>query len=337
MKAFKNIFSKTKAVQFYIHIGLPKTGTSSIQQACYKNFKFLKRRGILYPKTGLLGFAQHMLVGPFMNEFERNRTSLEEADKLKQFDYYLSDINKQLNTIDTDDKKVVISTERFAALSRIESIQKISSELKSFDTKIIIWIKRQDYLLESLLAQNLRILNEKPVELMARNPLMDIKTIIQSWENIFGHKSIYVRHYNPKLGDILVTEFLNLLGISDQSGFLFPERANKRLSRDALHYLNHECNLKYNTTKYYQFIRYVLGPYSEKFPTPEEYKHFTSPSFRLNLLDQYSADNKQIGKTYFDDENILLNDLPKESDLWEPYPGLTEVNKAQINNFIQNI
>lgn len=42
----------------FLHIGLPKTGTTLIQTYCAQNRKVLARHGILYPKAGLPGLGR---------------------------------------------------------------------------------------------------------------------------------------------------------------------------------------------------------------------------------------------------------------------------------------
>ena len=326
-------FSKSQRTEFFIHIGLPKTGTTSIQFACYNNSVFFKNHNILYPKIGLLGPGQQKLVAFFMNEDEKRKSLLTHQHEYKTFDHYLSKIKKELS--EQEFKRVVISSERFSELSREASLKSISDQLIEFDVQIIVWIKRQDHLLESLLAQNLRVLNEQPIEKMLENSMFNLKEKLELWEDIFGLKSMHVRHYKSDLDNKLITDFLNIIGIDDYSGFTFPQRANTRLSRDALHFLNHECELEFGSTKYQNLIRYCLVPYSLKHPTRKKYKYISAPALRIELLQNHLSDNKLIGQKYFEDEELLLKEIPNSNDSWEPYPGLSDQVNSNIRRFIQ--
>ena len=42
-----------------LHIGLPKTGTTSLQAALSENRESLLRHGVVYPETGLNGNGKH--------------------------------------------------------------------------------------------------------------------------------------------------------------------------------------------------------------------------------------------------------------------------------------
>jgi len=49
-------------INLYIHIGLHKTGTTSIQNFLTLNENILSKKGYLYPATGRKGQAQHLLA-----------------------------------------------------------------------------------------------------------------------------------------------------------------------------------------------------------------------------------------------------------------------------------
>jgi len=69
-------------LQYYIHIGIHKTGSTAIQHFLHHNHDALLNHGILYPKVGLHGTGHHEIAwaamrrdtafcNGFMREFAR--------------------------------------------------------------------------------------------------------------------------------------------------------------------------------------------------------------------------------------------------------------------------
>lgn len=46
-------------MKFFIHIGKAKTGSTAFQTGLFSNQDFLKSKGVLYPKSGLVGERHH--------------------------------------------------------------------------------------------------------------------------------------------------------------------------------------------------------------------------------------------------------------------------------------
>jgi hypothetical protein len=57
----------------YLHIGAPKTATSTLQRALSENHHELLKRGVLYPRELRSGDAHHLLVCDLIDKYQRNR------------------------------------------------------------------------------------------------------------------------------------------------------------------------------------------------------------------------------------------------------------------------
>ncbi|MEH2367578.1 hypothetical protein [Nostoc sp.] len=90
----------------YLHIGMPKTGTTCLQKALFKNRDKLLENGYLYPMSGIRHNAKqiedrycHNLLAQFFIDFK------EKSHLLSQFPNW-EDVKIEINSIDP--KNVII-------------------------------------------------------------------------------------------------------------------------------------------------------------------------------------------------------------------------------------
>lgn len=58
----------------YLHIGVPKTGTTSVQNFLYTNRQVLQKQGFLYPVSAL-HTHQHAALVSIINSYSENQIS----------------------------------------------------------------------------------------------------------------------------------------------------------------------------------------------------------------------------------------------------------------------
>ena len=127
-------------MKIYLHIGAPRTGTSTLQALLHKNRQNLRRLGIEYPKVGYIddvnGDAQHVLSFSLMHtypEFARhgNRKSREEA---------WGELKEAMAQMPSRTEAVVISSEAFADLPK-ESIEFIRDFFADDDLEVLYVVR----------------------------------------------------------------------------------------------------------------------------------------------------------------------------------------------------
>ena len=137
--------------KLYLHIGTYKTGTTSIQSFLTHNRENLLHKGYLYPTSGAGQMIKHGLFcetitmrrpySPFANEWIEEWENLEQEIDLHQPDYVVLNTEGLCN-FDRDEVKLLESY--------------LSRYLSGFETKIIIYLRRQDDLLVSLYVQRVK-------------------------------------------------------------------------------------------------------------------------------------------------------------------------------------
>ncbi|ACK69981.1 hypothetical protein PCC7424_1541 [Gloeothece citriformis PCC 7424] len=193
--------------KLYLHIGTPKTGTTSIQHFLTVKREELLEQGFLYPVSGtinhepgklmnhdkLYAAIQHKLNLPVSNRIYKQaewRQSLE-----TEWNRFHSEIESHSR------ENVVISAESFSGLT-IDGIKLIQENLSKYEVKIIVYIRKQDDLLQSLYNQLVKIgmyghdvhkfiIDKKPSYIYYYD-------FIESWANLFGKDNIRVRVFEKQ-------------------------------------------------------------------------------------------------------------------------------------------
>lgn len=192
-----------------LHIGLPKTGTTSIQYALTESRERIQLSGVWYPKAGISGgtHGHHALAWALYDgdyDFaERLLASMMEESVL------------------CNAAMMVISSERFSFLDN-DGVEWLGTRLG--DAGIVIYLRNPRDFLESLLSQ--RIKHSTPrrkkwsgtvQEFLEENlSLCDYFALCSRWASVFGWRSLDIRVYDElKSGGRLLPDFAEVIGLTE--------------------------------------------------------------------------------------------------------------------------
>lgn len=200
----------------YLHPGLHKTGTTSIQE-CFQVYR-------------------RELISHSINAYPHNAGNLFIYDRKKQTPSILSGQGLQINkryvqsnikAFKSNAKTHVISAEVLSWLFEEEQIQNLFDAIASSfdDIKVIFYIRRQDKLLFSFYQQGMRApfsLNNMFFDADKIRPTFDsgdydqylnYRARIESWAKVFGEKNIIIRVMDTDtlIGNDSVLDFLSIL------------------------------------------------------------------------------------------------------------------------------
>ena len=149
--------------KIFIHIGPPKTGSSALQTFFTKNISVLREKGFLYPEIGgseysslKNAYSELPTPGnafPLIEKFFSNGSIQDNSmtgNRLRLFKEYLEE-HKEYN--------IILSSEYFSE-DRIpnEALETIYDTFRvTHEPKIIIYLRRQDYWVQSRYAHAIRI------------------------------------------------------------------------------------------------------------------------------------------------------------------------------------
>ena len=286
------------------HIGIPKTGTTSLQQFLYDNNEKLKNQSWNYPSF------KEFQNKTIMRSFKVNGKLILDAF-LKKDDNLFDECMKYIMSY-VKDFNVIISYETIWNLEYIEVF--FNKVLKYYDNvKVLVYLRRQDQYLESMYNQCVKSnVNEtlplsQFIEDAKQIKLTAYLDILKKLENIFSDNLI-VRLFEKEsfqgVRKDTISDFLSVIGLSEaDEDWQFPKNvASQNMSLGSrLLEIERIINKIYNSYNYYTpfegFIRKVNNDnisFGEK-----DYYKILSPNERKQILEEHKDENAEIARRYF--------------------------------------
>ena len=302
--------------KLFIHIGMPKTGTSSIQKFMASNNDILKKYGWNYPD------AEDHFDNEGMRESDRYKNAgfvpyikaniLQEEKGQEAFDLFDKKVRESLKKYDT-----VLSDEGIWIDNGLEYLEYISRKYQ--DMHLIVYLRRQDFEMESWYNENVRGNRRysedfsewyKQQMLLEREGALFYKYYdkLMEFEKFVTRKNIVVRSYKEDKNFDLYKDFLGTIGIGErynefrgithinQSSSLLDIEV-KRILNETLQ--NQPADIEETLQKeYWGTYEAIAGLPSFRFNVEE----------RKELLGKYDSQNKKVsrhfcgGETLFDTE-----------------------------------
>lgn len=289
----------------YLHIGLPKTGSSALQQFFYDNRKKLMDNGLFYPLTGLDGWAHHHFPASINGRNFKTNKSLSE---LLQGITAEPDFNPRY--------AVLLSSEAFHNLRPGTDIKKLQQALKDCDVKIIVYFRRQDYWIQSAYNQSVkshraRITDsiEKYIEKKSFDKTLNYPRFLKKWEEAFGFENIIVKVYEKEqMPQGLFQNFLDIFNVPIRNSLLEPKgNVNPSLSPFALNMLRSMNHLPMNSKMHNGFVK-LLSTMPSCFFSKNYFSgsSLLSENVRIKLLKQFEESNRIIARKYLNRQDGVL-------------------------------
>jgi hypothetical protein len=234
-----------KRLDLSLHIGMGKTGTSSIQQLLKRNREQLRDLGHLYPRSP--GKARHFQIGMFItpdDELEqrlpwRMHQAPDPADFRRRFRRRLfREVNASgLSRVILSDEGLYSASDR--ALERLRRFTDRSTER----VRVIVYLRRQDDHLISRYQQTVKTGAVERLSEWARQDhsrTYDYHARLLTWARIAEPTEFVVRRFERDsfLGGSLFQDFFDAVGVDARADQLAPvERRNESLDAEAVEFV----------------------------------------------------------------------------------------------------
>lgn len=300
--------------KFYIHIGVPKTGTKSIQYALSDNRAILLAHGInSLPFGPNHGTPLISLLRENPHKIPRNLLRhLDTPEKTASFNSSIGfRIKKALER--NVSGKMVISGEGLSDLSAAE-IERLKALLgpSAADFRIIVYVRDHYEYANSAFLQRLK--SGSTLDNPRRKlPLPEYRNKLQTYIDAFGRENVDIRIFDRRrfIGGDLISDFLAAIGEPPElARTLNVEHANQSMSHEAAVILsetnaavpvlikrraNRALKRRANRARAFGFHLYIVGIAGERFAI--------DPSHYLEHEPEISADikwlNQIIGEEVF--------------------------------------
>jgi len=278
--------------KLFIHIGLPKTATSSVQNFLFNNHPFLDEHGFCYIKTGLNEKLKchHDIVW---------KLGLHSAPSYveKDIEKYRDEI---LNSLIVEnqkcyDKDLILSSELLTFLDDYEKLNPILEIFSNREIKFIINIRRQDRFLESLYQQIV-----KDGTSLSFNEWLEQSREVANYNNLIKRllkvttkENIIIDLFDTNSQKLFpVEKFLILLGFDEE--FILKMEINNSIENESLSKEQIEIIRKSNKLDYNS--RYKL---LEKFLADNQNNSVVKASYlndeqRKNIINSFQKSNNEL-------------------------------------------
>lgn len=318
-----------KYEQVTLHVGVPRTGTSTIQSFLELNRKRLDKQGIFY-------------VAPWsLATYPMDRDCCDEGRLLTGLQE-IGELSRKCRT-----KSVLWSNEWLSGYAFVRDAWLpgvIRRAMSAKNYRVIIYLRRQDHRLRSGYLQSGIKCKEPPGPVLDfedwlqwslgenHNDLLkaniDYAGLIQPWIDVFGRENVVIRVFEKGqlLNDDLLQDFCDAAQLhTDNFNFEVPNRNvsfNMELY-DMLGMYNSVFQDASYSNKLNQFIE-ILGEdefFAEKFFT----RFNISPKSRINILQRCEETNRKVARELLGREDGVLfrERWPSPDDPYQPYGGLT--------------
>jgi hypothetical protein len=324
----------TEKKTFFIHIGFHKTGTTAIQQFLHANRRVLGEKGFLYPGKNV---AHHEIGWAILGEDGSRGTAGEHRTEA-------GELSREIRKSPL--RNVIISTETLCKSGR-----GIPSAIRDFireasggseDVRIIAYVRRQDYWLDSWYRENVKNIRSRTTKTFPEfraefdENLLDFYRRLVLWREVFGAENMCIRTYESSaLHNGIFRDFLGIAGLDLTGDFVLPsdQESNISLDRERVEIMR-LCN-KYAgaDTRLHMFVVKRLGEIRKR-ETPST-RYYLSPAERISLLRKFGESNRKVALEFLKREDgILFSDpWPDPDEAWEPFTGLSP--EVRVGTFME--
>lgn len=308
--------SQKKKRELVLHIGLHKTGTSFIQRMIAANIAHFRAQGIepagyFNPVEG-----QHHLLLRCLKE-GRNQ------------DFF--------DALENDAPTTLVTTEGFTTWlhhrSPGENRQFAERIAERFDVRVVIVLRRQDFLKESVYAEVATSNFVGPIEAENHYPL-DFDSLLEQLEDAFGLSAIRVGVYRDDVRQDIFAEFLRVSGIAlavEGLEKLPPQRVSLHRRKVSL-----LATVPKRNRKLFRKVRQAVAESTEI--ADDGVKYHMSPEARREVLGKHLLGNRRLCERYridSDATNFLTSDA-LSSDMWKPMEPFSERERSVVERVLHD-
>jgi hypothetical protein len=209
----------------YLHIGAPKTATSTLQNVLASNAKSLLARGVLYPQSMRSGDAHHVLACDLIENYQGNTMPdvwYGTVPRGEGWQLLRQEIEQHRDKVHS----VIVSTELLFGQNRHlqDMLAEMAGHLAGYDVKVVVYLRRQDQLYSSFYNQDVKGMRQwgaSAYEFYQTHQIFrsDYHEMLDRWSGVFGKQNIILRPFESGQwpdGDI-VRDFCSSLGVKPLS------------------------------------------------------------------------------------------------------------------------
>jgi hypothetical protein len=319
----------------YLHIGAPKTATSTLQHVLAKNYRRMLESGVLYPRNVGHGNAHHTLVcdlierqaGTSMPDIWYGEIPRGQAWQL---------LRDEMQRYEGSIHSVLVSSELFfGQVNHLDSmLADVASQLQGHDVRIIVYLRRQDQLYSSFYNQDvkgIRQWSQSAYQFYQTHQIFGdgYHAVLNKWSDAFGRANIIIRPFEPAQwpDSNIVKDFCNAIGLVSLNGTNAENSASLGMIqlyvKRCLNKVGYDKNLNETVLK----ILYEICP-------EEPAKGCVYINKRLYALyrEQWQRENRMLSESYLGNTELFREPIPQADEI-----KLYEIDRFATALYIRNM
>ncbi len=311
----------------YLHIGLPKTGTTAIQNFLWDNQTMLEKHGICYPDLSVhyprVSFLRnaHFLIASCKTADDGSVTPA-------NGDYSL--ILNQIAELGARFDKIFLTDEAlWAAKSRQPAFwERLRTDLgkRGLSLRIIVYLRRQDSFVQSLYRQKIKVQAtglsfHEFLETFLKDYPLDYYSYLQFLSGVLGRGNLIVRIYEKEQykenGRFLFFDFLDIFGLKPEDGFSAGQTGlNAPLDASQLELRRLLNTLSEPSPTLSQSFREIRRIAPREGDPPAD-NSFARPEEQAAYLELFEDSNSQVAREFLGREDGVLFQNSEDSEYSE--------------------
>jgi len=308
----------------YLHIGMPKTATTSLQAYFYLNTKILANTYRLhYAKSA--GTENHLKMAAYAAPNNtRDLLDAVMANSESERKSFFKKFRSEASSVISKGDHLLVSNEHMASrvsqTGELQALKQLTEGLGAV-VKIIIYLRRQDKYMFSSYSTWIksggsgRFKSER-----YRQKKFDYTLLLEKWAKVFGKENMIVRPFEKSQwrGGSIYSDFMSIFGIDNLSSFQdIPESANASLDRAQLVFLaKFNKHVEAFEDDIPNKLRGNIVELLEGMSTADRIQ--LSKEEVANIIEYFRKDNKLISKEYMNGQQLFSEDLPEIDENYTP-------------------
>ncbi len=320
-----------------LHIGVPKTGTTAVQQFLWHSRERLLRAGVSYPDIGIDSGAHH-LSSPYRPDF------------LVDAGFRFLDTSEWLMDAAQLPAETVVMSSEFFCIADPGQIATFCKDISPhFVVKVCAYLRRQDNLVMAGYNQQVKAGLEcrRLVESFADwEWLLDLRRLLSGWEAEVGLGNMIVLPFETRqlLGGDVILDFCEKvlrIDVSDWDRGPSDRDPNPALCPSALEFkllINRLAPDRRQSEMFAEAIQDYSSHVKSQAGERQQFHAVLSSADRRDIIRRFEPDNQYLARRYLgrEDGRLFLDPLPEDDgpvELGADEGGLADVVAYLGQNF----